>query len=93
MVPLNVLTLIAAGPQSPSILVLQPQEEPTVPGKSRIVPIYIGVVEAFFIGAALENVRLPRPATHDLMLDAFTSLRSEERRVGKECISRWSPYH
>ena len=20
-------------------------------------------------------------------------LRSEERRVGKECISRWSPYH
>ena len=24
-------------------------------------------------------------------LDAFT--RSEERRVGKECRSRWSPYH
>ena len=23
----------------------------------------------------------------------FTSLRSEERRVGKECRSRWSPYH
>src|SRR3712207_9036537 len=22
-----------------------------------------------------------------------TSLRSEERRVGKECRSRWSPYH
>ena len=22
-----------------------------------------------------------------------TSRRSEERRVGKECISRWSPYH
>ncbi len=21
------------------------------------------------------------------------SLRSEERRVGKECRSRWSPYH
>ena len=25
-------------------------------------------------------------------LDKFTS-RSEERRVGKECRSRWSPYH
>ena len=26
--------------------------------------------------------------------DAFdTVLRSEERRVGKECRSRWSPYH
>src|SRR2546426_5914920 len=24
---------------------------------------------------------------------AFVALRSEERRVGKECRSRWSPYH
>ena len=24
---------------------------------------------------------------------AYTALRSEERRVGKECRSRWSPYH
>src|SRR3712207_9418411 len=24
---------------------------------------------------------------------AFTRRRSEERRVGKECRSRWSPYH
>ena len=23
----------------------------------------------------------------------FTGGRSEERRVGKECRSRWSPYH
>ena len=23
----------------------------------------------------------------------FNMLRSEERRVGKECRSRWSPYH
>ena len=23
----------------------------------------------------------------------FLELRSEERRVGKECRSRWSPYH
>src|SRR3712207_8215710 len=23
----------------------------------------------------------------------LSSLRSEERRVGKECRSRWSPYH
>ena len=28
------------------------------------------------------------PQLYDL-----TSLRSEERRVGKECRSRWSPYH
>src|SRR6266403_976533 len=27
-------------------------------------------------------------------MDSFTTwVRSEERRVGKECRSRWSPYH
>src|SRR3712207_5718032 len=26
-------------------------------------------------------------------VDAVVHLRSEERRVGKECRSRWSPYH
>src|SRR3712207_4339579 len=25
--------------------------------------------------------------------DRFCAMRSEERRVGKECRSRWSPYH
>ena len=25
--------------------------------------------------------------------DALATVRSEERRVGKECRSRWSPYH
>ena len=25
--------------------------------------------------------------------DVTDALRSEERRVGKECRSRWSPYH
>src|SRR2546422_846310 len=30
----------------------------------------------------------PAPATH-----AIRIRRSEERRVGKECRSRWSPYH
>ena len=25
--------------------------------------------------------------------DSTTDVRSEERRVGKECRSRWSPYH
>src|SRR5574337_1037156 len=35
--------------------------------------------------AALECARTIR--------EAGVSLRSEERRVGKECRSRWSPYH
>ena len=28
-----------------------------------------------------------------LMVYAYENVRSEERRVGKECRSRWSPYH
>src|SRR3712207_9504245 len=28
-----------------------------------------------------------------LHVEAACPLRSEERRVGKECRSRWSPYH
>src|SRR5256885_15623776 len=31
-----------------------------------------------------------RPGTYSI---TFTLPRSEERRVGKECRSRWSPYH
>ena len=34
-----------------------------------------------------------RGATFGFMLGVLALLRSEERRVGKECRSRWSPYH
>ena len=74
MVPMNVLTLVAAAAPSPSILVLQPDEKPVEHGKSRVVPIYVGVVEALNLGAALEHAKFGRPTTHDLMLDAFTNL-------------------
>ena len=30
---------------------------------------------------------------YDLVAGVSVSNRSEERRVGKECRSRWSPYH
>ena len=39
-------------------------------------------------GAVVEN--LPANAGHT---GSSPGLRSEERRVGKECRSRWSPYH
>ena len=32
------------------------------------------------------------PVRWEFLLDLLR-LRSEERRVGKECRSRWSPYH
>ena len=30
---------------------------------------------------------------YNMAVDRINSMRSEERRVGKECRSRWSPYH
>ena len=42
--------------------------------------------------AFLEKVRAEnRTARHNVY--AYRLRRSEERRVGKECRSRWSPYH
>src|SRR2546430_10597149 len=64
-------------------------------GKAResipVVPVEVAVVEATLphlppIVADMIRVQLAtgmRPG----------ELRSEERRVGKECRSRWSPYH
>ena len=45
-------------------------------------------------GKALEGIRFQHPfyARH-VPIICGTLTRSEERRVGKECRSRWSPYH
>src|SRR3712207_7430341 len=53
------------------------------------------------LGKVLERKRQPFPVDEvlrwgDQLLDVLEFLhdhRSEERRVGKECRSRWSPYH
>src|SRR4051794_41904236 len=42
---------------------------------------------------ALRLSPLRRGLAIDSTVDIFTFYRSEERRVGKECRSRWSPYH
>src|SRR5260370_12049478 len=46
---------------------------------------------------ALETASVPLPtklaSSVQMMFLGLISLRSEERRVGKECRSRWSPYH
>src|SRR5438067_11301163 len=42
---------------------------------------------------ALRLSPLRRGLAIDSTVDIFTFYRSEERRVGKECRSRWSLYH
>ncbi|MBE6473649.1 MAG: bifunctional nuclease family protein [Coriobacteriaceae bacterium] len=74
MVELKVLTLIVTGPSAPSFLVMQPKEELVSEGKSRVIPICVGMPEAMALGSVLEGARFERPMTHDLMLDALTNL-------------------
>ena len=42
-----------------------------------------------------KNIFIPRSKDYNLVeMEAVKRVyRSEERRVGKECRSRWSPYH
>ena len=47
-------------------------------------------------GGAGYQIGIPADATNGgraLLLLQDLGIRSEERRVGKECRSRWSPYH
>src|ERR1039458_10135737 len=53
---------------------------PSLTGSSIQERIYIGSIEH------PRMRRTPRPGAYPI------SFRSEERRVGKECRSRWSPY-
>ena len=44
-------------------------------------------------GRTLDRKSTRLNSSHDQISYAVFCLRSEERRVGKECRSRWSPYH
>ena len=45
-------------------------------------------------GDILDNSKLVTSMkNHDIVIHLAAQIRSEERRVGKECRSRWSPYH
>ena len=63
-------------------------------GEGRIIASVVGREDIFFSTDAVCSrcgLSLPRPSPQ---LFSFNSDdRSEERRVGKECRSRWSPYH
>src|SRR3546814_18869277 len=53
--------------------------------------------KAEYTNASNELVQDGKSIFQGLELGASTRIRSEERRVGKECVStcryRWSPYH
>ena len=61
-----------------------------------LIKSWLESLSAILPAEASASVFLERNAGHLLVaavvLIAFFA-RSEERRVGKECRSRWSPYH
>jgi bifunctional DNase/RNase len=50
-------------------------------GEHRVLPIFIGAVEATAIAFALQGVVTPRPMTHDLMRDMLEALDVTLERV------------
>src|SRR5256884_6091646 len=56
------------------------------------VPV-VGGRESLALAVQRYRVRKIVLGTRKLAPDAVAAIRSEERRVGKECRSRWSPYH
>src|SRR3712207_3877700 len=55
------------------------------------VPLTILIGSVSFAGSAVAFAKLQEIAFSGSV--SFPLQRSEERRVGKECRSRWSPYH
>src|SRR3712207_9504029 len=63
------------------------------------VQLDVGFDRSFRTGRLLHALRVEPVRAHDsfdgdaLPVLIVRQIRSEERRVGKECRSRWSPYH
>src|SRR5256885_17184635 len=65
-------------------------------GKARLIPITVMIDGKFYDGGSYKASPIPMALERDTVYEAVrtgVSQRSEERRVGKECRSRWSPYH
>src|SRR5574341_1172674 len=63
-------------------------------------PVYVGNLVSGSSAFSKTSLNIWKFTVHVLLKPGlehfehyFTSVRSEERRVGKECRSRWSPYH
>ncbi|MGI9623925.1 MAG: bifunctional nuclease family protein [Acidimicrobiales bacterium] len=69
MVPVTILGVhVEAQSGSPIVLLGDDREE------QRVLPIFVGPVEARSIALALQGVEPPRPATHDLMVDVLEAM-------------------
>ncbi len=68
--------LVAGSAQGPVSVVLLSVED-----EAEVLPIFIGTEEAAAIARGLEAEDLPRPLTHDLLLDVVEELGGRVQRV------------
>jgi len=86
MIEMTVSELIVDTQSNTPIVVLREK------GGSRILPIWIGIMEATAIAMELEDVRFPRPMTHDLMKNLLEHLNVVVDRV-EVCDLRENTYY
>ena len=78
MVVMKVFGLALDEDSQVPVLILKDQDE------SRVLPIWIGAMEAMAISLALNGVELPRPMTHDLLLRTINAL--DWRVIGVDVV-------
>ena len=78
--------------QNPLVGTPEPDRYPKVVPPARQASLFYRIAAFVLLGAAVicgvvDYIMIEGRHMH------WSLLRSEERRVGKECRSRWSPYH
>jgi len=71
--PINLYSLISLGAQY--VLILEEIDGP------RLIPIWIGPAEGNSIAMHLNNIQLPRPMTHDLIVSFLKSMNAKISKV------------
>ena len=59
----------------------------------RIIVVGAGKVGTSLTAQLIREHRVTVIDQEPKLIENIINVRSEERRVGKECRSRWSPYH
>src|SRR3989442_10420324 len=89
-------------PTPPTVRITSPASGATVSGTISVTAdasdnVGVAGVQFKYNGINFDTEKTSPPYTATLytnkVWDGTYTLRSEERRVGKECRSRWSPYH
>src|SRR5688572_12738140 len=69
----------------PIICYRDPADVRTIRRQTRVIILCLLITTIAILGVVYKSIQRPDRIVVDM--------RSEERRVGKECRSRWAPYH